>query len=131
LPWSALRCSEAPRLNLNDQSLLVQWKPAYERGTIIQSTLAIIGFLLGVTAWWTGGVWSFLLGAILMLANWPWTLIVIMPTNRTLMATDPQAAGSVSRELLRKWNNLHAVRTDLGAAAVLSFLSALGTNAHA
>lgn len=119
------------RLNLNDQALLVQWKPAYKRGTIMQSTLAIVGFLLGATAWWSSGVWAFLLGAIFMLANWPWTLIVIMPTNQTLMATDPETAGSVSRELLRKWNKLHAVRTVLGAAAVLSFVWALSHNAHA
>ena len=35
------------RLKLDDRSLLAQWKPAYKRGYIMQSTLAIIGFVLG------------------------------------------------------------------------------------
>lgn len=110
------------RLKLDDRSLLVQWKPAYKRGTIMQSTLAVVGFILGSVAWWLSGSIAFLLGAVLMLANWPWTLIVIMPTNRTLMATSPSAAGSQSRALLSKWCRLHSVRTGLGASAVLAFL---------
>src|ERR1700722_15236894 len=105
------------RLKLDDQSLLAQWKPAYKRGYIMQSTLAIIGFVLGAAAWWLSGILAFLLGAVLMLANWPWTLFGIMPTNRILMATELQSAGSASRALLVKWNSLHAVRTGLGAAA--------------
>jgi hypothetical protein len=68
---------------------------------------------------------AFLLGVVLMLTNWPWTLFGIMPTNRILMATELQSAGSASRALLVKWNSLHAVRTGLGAAATISFLWAL------
>jgi Domain of unknown function (DUF1772) len=113
------------RLTLDDRSLLAQWKPAYKRGYIMQATLAIIGFLLGAAAWWLSGTLAFLLGAVLMLANWPWTLFGIMPTNRILMATELQSAGSASRALLVKWDRLHAVRTGLGAAATLSFLWAL------
>ena len=82
------------RLKLDDRSLLAQWKPAYKRGYIMQSTLAIIGFVLGAAAWWLSGILAFLLGAVLMLANWPWTLFGIMPTNRILMATELQSAGS-------------------------------------
>ncbi len=113
------------RLMLDDRSLLAQWKPAYKRGYIMQSTLAIVGFVLGATVWRLTGILAFLLGAVLMLANWPWTLLRIMPTNRVLMAMDLASAGSVSRALLVKWNRLHAVRTGLGAAATVSFLWAL------
>jgi hypothetical protein len=110
------------RLRLDDRSLLAQWKTAYKRGYIMQSTLAIVGFALGAAAWWVSNAGAFLLGAVLMLANWPWTLLGIMPTNRVLMATDLTSAGSSSRALLMKWNGLHAVRTGLGAGATLSFL---------
>ncbi len=60
-----------------------------------------------------------------MLGNWPWTLLVILPINRTLMATDPAAADAASRTLLVKWNRLHAVRSVFGAASIVSFLWAL------
>jgi uncharacterized membrane protein len=113
------------RLALDDRSLLIQWKPAYKRGTVMQSSLAVIGFILGIAAWYQSGILAFFVGGVLMLGNWPWTLLVIMPTNRALMATDPAAASSASRALLVKWNRLHAVRTGLGAAAPVSFVWAL------
>jgi hypothetical protein len=59
------------------------------------------------------------------LANWPYTLLVIMPTNRVLTATMPEAAGAETRRLLEHWGDLHAVRSVLGAAAVLAFAWAL------
>ena len=61
----------------------------------------------------------------MMLANWPWTLWAIMPTNKILMATELSEAGAETRTLLIKWNNLHAVRTVLGACAVVAFLVGL------
>ena len=113
------------RLTLDDRSLLAQWKPAYKRGYLMQATLAVVGFLLGLLAWWfTGGI-AFMVGAVLMVANWPWTIFGIMPTNKTLMATELPDAGAQTRALLVKWNGLHALRTALGGLAVTAFLVAL------
>jgi hypothetical protein len=113
------------RLTLDDRALLAQWKPAYKRGTTMQATLAIIGFVLGALAFWQTSRLAFLIGALLMLANWPWTLLAILPTNKILMATAPTDAGPATRALLIKWNGLHAVRTALGALAILAFIVAL------
>jgi hypothetical protein len=118
-----INLAEQPaRLNLDNRSLLIEWKPAYKRGFAMQASLAIIGFLLGLLAWWQTDNWSWLLGALVLLANWPYTLVGIMPTNRKLMATDPASAGPESRGLVEKWGGLHAVRTALGFAATLIFL---------
>src|ERR1700747_2635249 len=70
------------RMILDDRALLAQWKPAYKRGTMMQATLAIVGFLPGAFAFWQTGRLAFLIGALLMLANWPWTLFAILPTNK-------------------------------------------------
>jgi hypothetical protein len=113
------------RLSLDDRALLAQWKPAYKRGYLMQATLAIVGFLLGLLAWWLTGRVAFIIGGVLMGANWPWTVFGIMPTNRTLMATDLSDARAHTRALLIKWNGLHAVRTVLGGLAVIFFLVAL------
>jgi hypothetical protein len=110
------------RLGLDDASLLAQWKTAYQRGTLMQAPLAVIGFLLGLAAWWQMGRSSFLLGACLMIANWPVTLFAIMPTNKRLMTIDPADAGPDTRALAVKWNRLHGLRTALGSAAALVFL---------
>ena len=113
------------RLTLDDRALLTVWKPAYQRGAMMQATLAIVGFVLGALAYWQTGRLVFLIGALLMLANWPWTLLAILPTNKILMATDPRDAGPETRALLLKWNGLHAVRTVLGALATLAFIVAV------
>jgi anthrone oxygenase-like protein len=115
------------RLRLDDKALLTEWKPSYQRGFAMQASLAMLAFFLGATAWWQTGILAFLLGALLILAPWPWTLLVIKPVNDSLMATDPAKAGPETRSLLHKWNRLHAVRTALGALAVISFLFAVST----
>jgi hypothetical protein len=110
------------RLSLDDRSLLREWKPSYKRGYAMQAPLAILGFLLGLLAWWQTGLWTWLAGALIMIANWPYTLLVIMPTNNRLMEMDADAASTDARRLIEKWARQHAVRTGLGFAAVLSFL---------
>ena len=110
------------RLGLDDRALLAEWKPAYTRGFAMQASLAVVGFLFGAAAWWPGGGAGWLAGALLMIANWPFTLLAIMPTNTRLMGTDLAAAGPESRTLIRRWAGLHAVRSALGAAATLAFL---------
>ena len=110
------------RSTLDDRSMLTEWQPAYKRGAAMQAPLAIAGFLLGLLAWWQTGGWLWLLGAVLLVANWPYTLLAIMPTNNKLMALDPASAGPDSRRLMDKWGRLHAGRTALGLAATLIFL---------
>jgi uncharacterized membrane protein len=110
------------RTLLDDAALLRQWKPSYKRGFAMQSALAIIGFLLGLGAWWQSGDIVLLAGAVLMIANWPFTLMFIMPTNHILMAIAPDSGDARIRPLMAKWNRLHAVRTALATAATIFFL---------
>ncbi|MBO0732764.1 MAG: DUF1772 domain-containing protein [Methylocapsa sp.] len=109
------------RLGLDDCALLAEWKPAYKRGFAMQAPLALLGFILGAIAAYVSG-WRFLLGALVLLANWPFTLIVIMPVNSRLMAMEAESAGPDSRALIEQWGRLHAARGALGAAATALFL---------
>jgi hypothetical protein len=110
------------RLELIDGALLAQWKISYRRGFAMQAPLAFLGFLLGVLAWYGTGKLLFAIGAVLLLANWPWTMLVIMPVNEKLMQTPIESAGNQTRVLLVKWNRLHAVRTILGSLSALAFI---------
>jgi hypothetical protein len=117
-------CEQPARLHLDDGALLTQWKPAYKRGTAMQAPLALVGALLGVIAWWQTSDWRWLVGTAVILANWPFTFLVIMPTNKALLAIDRTGGDPRSRGLIEKWGRLHAGRTALGVAATILFLAA-------
>ncbi len=110
------------RLRLDDHALLAEWKPSYARGFTMQASLAAIGFVLGVLEWIVTNNFLWLLGAVVLVANWPFTLFVIKPVNDELNATPIGAAGAHSRALILRWGKLHAVRSFLGAVATGLFL---------
>lgn len=113
------------RLALDDKNLLKQWKPSYDAGYIMQASLAAISAALGLLAAWITWDWRWIVGAVLIFANWPYTLLGIMPTNNRLKAIAEIDASPTSRAMLASWGRLHAVRTVLGFAATLAYLWAL------
>jgi len=113
------------RLQLDVRSLLTQWKPSYTRGFIMQSSLAVISCAFGLMAFLLSYDWRWLVGALLIVANWPFTMFIIMPTNKQLQATAPEEANEVTRRLIEQWGRLHAMRTALGFAATAAYLWAM------
>jgi hypothetical protein len=77
---------------------------------------------LGLLAYLNTLDWRWLLGAVVLLANWPYTLFVIAPTNNRLMETPLEAATAETRRMLERWGALHAGRSALGLVATLIFL---------
>ena len=121
-----VNAAEQPaRLMLDDTALLAEWKPSYARGKIMQASLALVSTLLGLWAAYLTGDWTWVLGAALILAPWPWTLFVIMPVNRVLETTPADAANAQTRALIEKWGRLHAGRSAFGVAATLVYLWAI------
>ena len=110
------------RLGLDDQAMLAEWKPSYARGFAMQASLAVIGFILGTLEWMVTGRWIWLAGAVALVANWPFTLFVIMPVNKELEATPIERANEQTRALVEKWGVLHGVRSALGALSLGLFL---------
>ena len=115
-------CEQPARLQLDDRALLTEWKPSYKHGAAMQAPLALIGAVLGFAAWWQAGDWRWLVGAIVIISAWPYTLLAIKPTNDELLAIDPTNAGPRVRMLIEKWGRLHAGRTAIGVLTMILFL---------
>jgi len=113
------------RLKLETRALLTEWKPSYERGATMQASLAIVSGVLGIIAFLYTHDWRWLVGAALILAPWPYTMFIIMPTNRVLKSTPPEQATDQTRGLIVQWGRLHWGRSAFGLLAVAAYLWAL------
>jgi hypothetical protein len=113
------------RLELADGPLLAEWQPSYKRALPIQSGLAVAGGGAGLVVGFLSTDWRWFVGSSLLLANWPFTILVIMPVNKPLMAMHEREAGAGSRAMLVRWGKLHNVRSALGLATTLLFAWAL------
>jgi hypothetical protein len=116
------------RTECGDDVALIQWYPSYRRAAVIQPILAAGASLTGAAvAYWTKSrpyaIGSALIGAVI-----PFTLVFIMPTNRRLLELwihRFDSAGYNKHEaavLLRRWSNLHSVRTAASLIALICFV---------
>jgi len=113
------------RLSCGIHLAITEWRPSYKRGAVMQASLALAGSILALISWWIGKDAVWLLGGALLFAVIPFTLIVILPTNKELENEQLDVSSARAELLLRRWNVLHAVRTALGLAAFVIFLYAL------
>ncbi len=110
------------RMSCGRELAVREFGPSYARASVMQATLAILGCLIGLIAAWslhdlTTAISAALLGLVV-----PFTLIVIFPTNKQLLAPSLDASSENAGALLARWNRLHAVRSVLSGAAFALFL---------
>jgi len=110
------------RLSLDTAAAVAQWAPSYQRATLMQAPLAVMGFLAAFGVWLLGGGVIWLAASILIGAVVPFTFLGIMPTNHKLLAPDRDRASPETRTLLQKWGWLHGVRTALSIIATALML---------
>jgi hypothetical protein len=101
------------------------FSPMYRRAAPLQVALAAVGTLSGAWSWWRGSGRLWLLGALLLFAVVPFTLVRIMPVNNQLSAAGREVESLDTEQLLRQWGRLHAVRTVLSGLAFVVQLAAL------
>ena len=113
------------RLGCGTELAATVWAPSYKRATVMQASLAIVGFLAGTAAWLTGGGMLWLIAALFIGAVVPFTFIAIMPTNHRLLEPGRDLGSTETRALLEKWGNLHAVRSALSLIASIIYIGLL------
>lgn len=104
---------------------VAQFRMSYPRGARLQAPLALVGCLAAVGAWLTGAPAGWLLAGLALGLTVPYTLVGMMPTNRRLLDRRLGPDLPETRHLLRRWGNLHLVRTGLSLLALLAMLRLL------
>jgi hypothetical protein len=110
------------RLCLDTKAAAIQWAPSYKRATWLQAPLAVLSAVCGVGAWFLGAGGAWLVAAMFVGAVVPFTFIVIMPTNHKLLEAGRDLSSTETRDLLKRWGRLHAVRTLLSLLAAAIYL---------
>jgi hypothetical protein len=105
------------RLECGTELAVTEFAPSYRRATVMQASLAAAGLLAALAAWAQGRGTPVLVGGLLLGAVIPFTLLIILPTNRRLLAPGLDRSSPDTGALLRRWGRLHAVRTVLSAVA--------------
>jgi hypothetical protein len=106
------------RLECGTALAATQFGPSYRRASVMQASLAALGFVSALAAWAGGGGRPALLGGVLLGLVIPFTLVVILPTNKRLLDPALDRTSSEAAALLARWGRLHAVRS---AASGLAF----------
>ena len=114
------------RMGCDTKTAATVWAPSYKRATVMQASLALLGFLTGLVVWLLGGDVMWLVGAMFIGSVIPFTFIAIMPINHRLLTPGRDIASSETRALLEKWGKLHAVRSVLGVVASVVYVGLLG-----
>jgi len=110
------------RMECGVEIATAEFPPSYRRGTIMQVTLAAACLLSSIAAWLAGATFWWVVAGVLQVSVIPFTLIVILPTNKQLLSPTLDRRSAQTERLLAQWGTLHAVRGVLSGAALLLFL---------
>ena len=99
--------------------------PSYRRAAVMQAALALTATIAGTSDWLLSRQVVWLIGALLIFSVVPFTLLVIMPTNKKLLDPALNRNSEAAHRLLQRWGRLHAIRSILGFVASVIFLAAV------
>ena len=101
------------RLECGTELAATEFGPSYRRATLMQASLAALGLAAALVAWIQGRGLLVLVGGLLLGAVIPFTLLVILPTNKRLLDPGLDRRSAEAAALLDRWGRLHAVRSML------------------
>ena len=114
------------RLALDDEALAKEWEPSDHRGFAVLAALALISAVFGFIAYRELDDVRWILGALVVLATWPYTYVAIVPLNNRILALIEGGALHEARGVIKLWGLLELGQIGIGLAAVLIYAWAAG-----
>ena len=113
------------RMECGTELAATEFGPSYRRAARMQASLALLASITAIGAWFIGAPRAWFSGAVLIFAVVPFTLLAIMPINSRLLDPTLDRSSEAAHRLLQRWGSLHGVRSILGLAASIVFLSSV------
>jgi hypothetical protein len=110
------------RMECGVEVAATEFSPSYRRATVMQATLAAVGLVSSIAAWLAGATFWWLVAGAFLGSVIPFTVFVILPTNKQLLSPALDRGSAETDRLLARWGRLHAVRSILSGIALLLFL---------
>src|SRR3954453_19387125 len=99
------------RLACQTAAELAQWRPSFKRAAAMQILLTIAGVICAIVAYFLHSNLIVLTGGLILATVAPYTLIIIMPVNRSLLNPGRTAETPDTAYLIERWGKLHFIRT--------------------
>ena len=112
------------RLALDDNGLLLEWRPSDRRGFAMLASLALIAAVLGLATYFETQDVRWAIGAIVVICSWPYSFFAMVPMNNRILAISANDPGA-ARDLVSTWGLLEYGHTAIGIVACAVFLWAL------
>ena len=90
------------RMECGVEIATTEFAPSYRRATVMQASLAALGLLSSIAAWLAGATFWWLVAGALLGSVIPFTLIVILPTNKLLLSATMNRQSAQTERLLAR-----------------------------
>jgi len=110
------------RMECGTELAVLAFGSSYRRGAVFMGALLVSGFFAATATWLTSSVVWWLVGASVLMAPVPFTLIAIFPLNKRLLDASLEKDSDAAVRLLTRWGRLHVVRSLLGLTSFLIFI---------
>ena len=94
------------RMECGVELAATEFPPSYRRGTIMQVTVAAVCLLSSIAAWLAGATFWWVVAGVLLGSVIPFTLIVILPTNKQLLNPALDRRSAQTGQLLARWGRV-------------------------
>jgi hypothetical protein len=118
-------CEHPSTLKVGVEFATAYFKPMSKRTAPLMMVLAAIAGVAACTQWYYTGDSEWMIGGALMLAMFPLTGLLIVPTNIRLINIDAAAEPERAVHLHTTWGRMHLIRTVLGTIPFILFVLSL------
>jgi Domain of unknown function (DUF1772) len=91
------------RMECGMELAATEFAPSYRRATVMQASLAAVGLVSSIAAWLAGASFLWVVAGVLLGSVIPFTLIVILPTNKQLLSPALDRRSAETERLLARW----------------------------